>query len=114
MDDERAWELERRFWLEGSTTYATLLDPECLMAFPGIGVMRSADILASLKDAPRWVSVRITQRTIGRPSKSVMVLGYKAEGQREGATPYLAFCTSTYRADEHRWRLVQHKQTLCS
>ena len=74
MDDAAAWTLERRFWLEGSSVYDTLLDPECLMAFPGMGVMRAADILDSLKEAPRWSSVEMTGRTVGRPSDAVLVL----------------------------------------
>ncbi len=39
MDDTQAWAVEERFWLEGSSIYDDLLDPECLMAFPGMGVM---------------------------------------------------------------------------
>jgi hypothetical protein len=114
VDNEAAWVLEERFWLEGSTIYDTLLDPECLMAFPSLGVMRAGDVLDSLKGAPRWASVEMTVRTTGRPSDAVLVLGYKAEGQRDGAEPYLAlaFCTSTYRQDQGTWKLVQHQQTL--
>lgn len=112
MEDRAAWRLEERFWLEGSTVYDTLLDPECLMAFPGMGVMRAADVLDSLKSASRWASVAMTDRTIGRPGDAVLVLGYKAAGRRDGAEPYTAFCTSTYRRDEGTWKLVQHQQTL--
>jgi hypothetical protein len=82
------------------------------MAFPGMGVMRAADVLDSLKDEPRWASVHMTDRAVGRPGDSVVVLGYKAEGRRDGAEPYLAFCTSTYRSDEGIWKLVQHHQTF--
>jgi hypothetical protein len=112
MTDEQAWALEERFWLEGSSVYDGLLDPACLMAFPGIGIMRAGDILDSVKDAPRWASVEITNRAIGHAGDGVIVLGYIAEGHREGADPYRAFCTSTYRADRDTWKLVQHQQTL--
>lgn len=114
MEEDAAWQIEERFWLEGSSVYDTLLDPECLMAFPGMGVMRAADVLNSLKNAPRWSTVEITGRTIGRPGDEVLVLGYKAEGRREGAEPYLALCTSTYRRDSGAWKLVQHQQTFTS
>jgi hypothetical protein len=112
MDAQSIWALEERFWLEGSSVYDDLLDPACLMAFPGIGVMRAADVLDSLKQAPRWASVEISSRTMGRASAKVLVLGYTAEGRRDGADPYRCFCTSTYRADGERWRLVQHQQTM--
>jgi Domain of unknown function (DUF4440) len=112
MEDEAAWALERRFWLEGSTVYHELLHPECLMAFPGLGVMRAADVLQSLEGAPRWDSVEMTGRKVGRPDRGILVLGYVAEGQRDGTPPYRAFCISTYRLDGETWKLVQHQQTL--
>lgn len=112
MKDDAAWALEERFWLEGAAAYDDLLDPACQMAFPGMGVMRAADVLDSLKQAPRWVSVDISGRTIGRAGDDVIVLGYNAEGRREGAEPYPCLCTSTYRRDGERWKLVQHQQTL--
>ena len=112
MGDAEAWALEERFWLEGSGVYDALLDPECLMAFPGMGVMRAADILDSLKGVPRWSSVEMAGRMIGRPGDAVLVLGYAAEGRRDGAIPYRCLCTSTYRRDGASWRLVQHQQTL--
>jgi hypothetical protein len=107
VDDEAAWALEERFWLEGSSVYDDLLDPACLMAFPGMGVMRVADILNSLKGAPRWASVDMIDREVGRAGDTVIVLGYRAEGHRDGSEPYRCFCTSTYRAYGRRWKLVQ-------
>lgn len=112
MDDEAAWALEERFWLEGSSVYDDLVDPACLMAFPGMGVMRAAEVLDSLDSAPRWASVEMTGRAVGRAGEDVIVLGYTAEGRRDGAEPYRCFCTSTYRADGERWRLAQHQQTV--
>ena len=111
MDDAQAWSLEERFWTEGASVYDALLDPACLMAFPGVGVMRAADVLESLKGAPRWASVEMTGRAVGRAG-GVVVLGYAAEGRREGAAPYRCLCTSTYRrTDGGAWKLVQHQQT---
>lgn len=112
MNEQAIWALEKRFWLEGASVYDDLLDPACLMAFPGMGVMRAADILDSLKQAPRWTSVDMTDCSLGKAGHSVIVLGYTARGQREGAEPYRCFCTSTYRADGERWKLMQHQQTL--
>lgn len=112
MEDGQAWALEERLWLGGPEAYDGLLDPTCLMAFPGMGVMRAADVLDSLRDAPRWASVAMTDRTVGRAGGDVLVLGYTAEGRRDGAAPYRCFCTSTYRRDGSAWRLVQHQQTM--
>lgn len=111
MDDITAWKIERRFWLEGSSAYDDLLDPACLMVFPGVGVMRAADVLASLKLAPRWSSVEFSDEALSRPGSDVIVLGYSAEGHRHGSGPYRCLCTSTYRREGERWRLVQHQQT---
>jgi hypothetical protein len=112
MDEDAAWKLEERFWLEGSSVYDAHLDPACLMAFPGAGVMRATEILESLKEAPRWASVQMTARTVGRSSGNILVLGYRAEGLREGSQTYVVFCTSTYYLDGAVWKLVQHQQTL--
>ena len=45
------------------------------------------------------------------PSEDLLVLAYKVRGRRDGAAPYDAYCTSTYRKADDRWRLVQHQQT---
>jgi hypothetical protein len=111
MDDSQVWETERRLWLEGADVYGELLDPECLMAFPGMGVMRADDVLKSLESAPRWKSVEMIDRAVGRPGDSVLVLGYAAVGHRDGAPPYRCLCTSTYRCDGSAWKLIQHQQT---
>ncbi len=112
MDDAEAWALEERFWTGRAPAFDKLLDPACLMAFPGKGVMRAADVLESLAGAPRWASVEMAERHVGRPAPVLIVLAYKACGLRDGAAPYTAHCTSTYRRDGGRWLLVQHQQTL--
>lgn len=111
MQEYEAWELERRFWTTGLEFYERHLDPGCLMAFPGMGVMKSAEILASLQDAPRWTSVDLTERTIARPSEAILVLAYRATGHRNGSAPYHVVCTSTYHAAGNVWKLIQHQQT---
>jgi hypothetical protein len=114
VDDQAAWAQERRFWLEDPSAYKDLLDPACLMAFPGAGVMRAADILESLKGTPRWASVNMIDCKVARAGDSVIMLGYRVEGRREGADPYQCFCISTYRRVGNRWQLVQHQQTLAA
>ena len=112
MTDEEAWAMERAFWTGGAERYREAIDPACVMAFPApAGIVAGPEIVRSLADAPRWASVRTIEPQVARPGDDVLVLAYKAEGRREGAAPYVAYCTSTYRRSGGRWRLVQHQQT---
>lgn len=112
MTDEDAWRMEERFWTGGEGHYREALDPTCVMAFPApAGIIEGSGIAQSLAGAPRWCSVAMAETYEGRPSKELLVLAYKAEGRRDGAPPYRAYCTSTYRKDGDRWRLIQHQQT---
>src|SRR5947209_10262438 len=106
VTEDEMWNLEERFWLEGSSVYEVHLHPTCVMVFPGLGVMRASEVMESLKEAPRWASVHMTERVVARASSSVTVLGYKAEGRRQGSRPYLVFCTSTYCTEGDTCRLV--------
>lgn len=111
MNEDSVWMIEKRLWLEGASAYEDVLDPACLMAFPGIGVMRAPEVLESLRGAPPWQSVQMTEQTVGRTGV-IIILGYRAEGRSEGREPYHCFCTSTYQINGGRWRIVQHQQTL--
>lgn len=112
MDEQQVWTLEERLWLEGEPAYGELVSGECLMAFPApVGILKGVEITESLRGAPRWSSVRMNQRAVARPDNGVMVLAYLALAEREGAGPYVAYCTSTWRAREDRWRLIQHQQS---
>lgn len=104
------WDLERRFWLEGAAHYERALDPGCVMVFP-FGVLTGEAILESLEAAPRWASVETAERRLAQPADDLAVLAYLATGRRTGEAPYEAWCSSTYRRDGPRWRLVQHQQT---
>jgi len=114
MDEQVIWALEEQFWLKGQSFYAQRLDPACVMAFPGIGLMRATEVLDSLKQAPRWASVEMLDRSTGHPGDQLVVLGYTATAQRDGREPYRCYCTSTYRYDGEGWMLIQHQQTLAS
>ena len=112
MTDEDAWRMEERIWTSGEDHYREALDPACVMAFPPpAGIIAGPAIARSLAGAPRWTSVTMTETRIGRPSDDLLVLAYKARGLRDGSAPYDAYCTSTYRRADDRWRLVQHQQT---
>jgi hypothetical protein len=112
VTDEEAWRTEERFWTGGEDHYREALDPACVMAFPPpAGIIAGTGIARALAGAPRWLSVAMAERHASRPSDDLLVLAYRARGQRDGAAPYDAYCTSTYRKAGDRWRLAQHQQT---
>lgn len=105
------WLIEERFWTAADAPRDTL-DPGCIMAFPApTGLLAGPGIADSLSGAPRWTRVEMTERRLAQPAPDVAVLAYRARGVREGAAPYEAFCTSTYRVSAGAWRLIQHQQT---
>ena len=112
MTDENAWRTEERFWIGGEDHYREALDPACIMAFPPpAGIIQGPSIAQALAGAPRWSSVTMSETHVARPAADLLVLAYKAHGKRDGAPPYEAYCTSTYRHAGGRWRLLQHQQT---
>jgi len=90
------------------------MDEACVMAFPGMGVMKATEVIESVKKAPRWTSVDMTECKIGRAGADVIALAYHAVGKRDGDEPYQCWCTSTYRRNASDWYLVQHQQTVDS
>ncbi len=108
--DPAIWETEESFWTAGVAAYEARMHPDCVMAFPGMGLLHGEAILDTLKHAPRWDSVTMSDRQIASDG-SVLVLAYKAEGQRDDAEMYRCVCTSTYAETDKGWRLIQHQQT---
>ncbi len=113
MDDDTAWKTEERLWLDGVEVYDEIVDPACLMAFPSMGVLQMEAIRKGLEGVARWAAVAMSDRVLRRADANSLVLGYTAEGRREGEEPYRCICTSTYRAAADGWKLVQHQQTPC-
>ena len=114
MNEQAIWSLEEQFWTGGADHYRRALDPKCGLPFPApAGRIAGPRIAETLKGAPRWSSVSMTERHTVRPSPDIVVIAYQAQGRREDAAPYGAYCTSTYRRSTDGWRLVQHQQTPC-
>jgi hypothetical protein len=111
MTDEQAWAMEERFWTGAEEHYGDALDPACLMVFPGIGVLDAEASLEGLNAAPRWQSVEMEARRAARPADGLIILAYHARGRRDGAEPYEAWCSSSYRLAGGEWRLFLHQQT---
>ncbi len=109
MDD--LWQNERRLWQEGVGAYEELMGPECVMAFASMGIMARSEIIDSIRGAPRWSSIDMTDTTPTGPAGNVSIIGYRALATRPGNEPYEAACTSTYVAVDGRWKLAQHQQS---
>lgn len=108
------WNSERRLWLEGIGAYEELMAPECIMAFGPMGLMRNQQIIESLRAAPRWSEVEMTDQAATRPAEGVAILAYKAHGIRDGARAYEAICTSSYVCVDGYWWIAHHQQTPIS
>ena len=111
MTDDEIWEIERKLWLADPEIYERAMDPECIMVFPQVGIMKSTDVIEGLKSGSRWDDVRMSRQVVSRAGDGMIVLAYLAEGSREGEAPYNCYCTSTYRSSAVGWLLVQHQQT---
>jgi len=105
------WEIERSLWLDGVDAWRRQLGKGCIMAFAPTGAMQDEQIIESLRDAPRWQSVEISDTVLTRPTDNTAILAYHAVARRGDNTPYWALCTSTYVATGGDWKIVQHQQT---
>jgi hypothetical protein len=84
---------------------------DALMVFPPpAGILKDEAIVDGLRQGPRWRSVEMTE-TAETTAGDAVVLAYRAVGQRDGAEPYTAYCSSTYVRGEDGWKLLGHQQT---
>ncbi len=113
MDDQRVWAFEESLWTADAEHYRRSIDPECLMVLPSPPyVMSGEQSVEAVIHTPRWSKVVLSDRKVARPQEGLIVVAYKANAEKEGAAPYEAYCTSTYRRLGHEeWRVVQHQQT---
>ena len=108
------WQLEERFWTQGSDFYDDNLSAECIMVFPApAGILDRARVFAALSRAARWSSVSIEQRNVLDLSAATVVLSYRAEakGSGGGNRSYCAFASSLYVKRDGVWKLAFHQQT---
>lgn len=109
MSAENRWADEDAWWTMGAAEARRRMSPVCLMVFPE-GVMQGDQIVAGLADAPRWDSVRITDRRMAEQG-DIVVLAYRAQARR-GGTRRDVLCSSTWLRAGGDWLMVQHQQTL--
>ncbi len=112
ITDESIWSTEERLWLGDVSAFEDLVGDECLMVFPGAGILERAFARAALASSPRWLSVEMTQRQMARVGRTNIVLAYHANARRDQTEPFEGFCSSTYRAGDDGWKLIQHQQAV--
>jgi hypothetical protein len=114
VEDDRIWSFEESLWTATPDHYRESIDEQCLMVLPAPPfVISGAQSVEAVSQTPRWSRVELTERQVARPQEGLIVIAYKARGEREGVPPYEAYCTSTYRRLGHEeWKVVQHQQTV--
>ena len=113
MEDERIWSFEESLWTADAEHYRESIDAECLMVLPTPPyVMSGSQAVEAVASTPRWSKVELSEQQVARPQEGLIVIAYQARAERDGAPPYEAHCTSTYRRLGHEdWKVVQHQQT---
>lgn len=75
-------------------------------------ILTGQQAIDAVAATPRWSRIELSERQVARPQEGIIVIAYKARGEREGVPSYEAHCTSTYRRLAHEeWRVIQHQQT---
>ena len=103
--------LEKTFWTGGVDVSEPRLAREVMMVFQH-GPMSRREILESLRAAPRWTEVDITQATVRQPAPGLLALGYRARARRNPADPpYEAWVGSVYVVEAGEWHLAFHQHS---
>ncbi len=113
MEDQRVWAFEESLWTASAEHYQESIDENCLMVVPAPPyVLEGQQAIDAVKGTPRWSKVIFSEQKVSRPEEGLIVIAYKAEAEKDGASPYTAHCTSVYRRLGHDdWKVVQHQQT---
>ena len=88
-------ELERGFWTAGVEFYEERLARDCVMVFPGAGILSRDAVIAAIAAASRWVDVEMADVHVAPLGEGAAILAYAAEARRDGsANPYSALVSS--------------------
>ncbi len=105
-------ELEEQFWTGGPEFYHSSSDAHCLVAFPGMARVLSADELAgTVASGPRWRDLEIEVKGLIQPLDDVAILTYEASALRGEDERYRALVSSAYVKRDDSWKLAFHQQT---
>lgn len=111
MTFDDVWPMEQSLWLGGPDEYEAMLHPNCLMAFAQVGVL-DADAVKESVRGQRWGSVSPTGTMNSAVDGGLIVIGYRAEAQRDGSPLYRCVCTTTYARVGDGWQVLQHQQSV--
>lgn len=102
--------LEAQFWTEDAAFYRSHLAEDCLMVFPGMGILNREQIIEGIAGGSRWEHVTIDDLQLAHPACDVAILAYRGTAEREGER-YTALVSSLYARREGRWKLIFHQQS---
>lgn len=105
------WKTEERLWREGAAAYEELLTGDGIMVFGPVGILERDRIVESIRAAPRWSAIEMSDQIVREHGGQVVILAYRARVDREGGGAYEAYCTSTYIREGDVWRIAQHQQS---
>ncbi len=108
--------LERAGWDSlcagtGSDVYGELMTDDAVMVLAGGLVMGRAEVVASLRDAPRWDRYEIEDPRTVELAGGAVALVYTGTGWREQGEPFVGVMTSVYLPTGEGWRLALYQQT---
>jgi hypothetical protein len=104
-------DLERMFWVEGAAFYREWLAEECVMVFPGVGLMTRAQVIEGIDRSPRWAEVQFGDEHVIDVGPDSRILCYHATARRQGEPEYAALVSSVYVRRGDGWKLTFHQHT---
>jgi ketosteroid isomerase-like protein len=105
-------DLEQQFWTGDAAFYAERLATDAVMVFADpVGTLTGPAIVESIRAAPRWRVVDITEAVQLELSPDAVLLTYRARASRGENDNYAARATSVYVRHTAGWRLAFHQQT---
>ena len=113
---ERLVALEHRGWdalcaSTGGGFYGELMTADALMVLVNGMALDRDQVVASLDGAPAWDGYQLTElRRVGLGAQAA-ALTYRATAHRNGAEPFVALMSSSYRLIDGAPRLALYQQT---
>jgi hypothetical protein len=113
--EERLFEIERGFWLEGEDYFLAHLDEQCLLAFPQSGEMHGLfsreKVASTATGANRWRDLEMSDRYLLKLAEDAAIISYRADVTRADGVAYSAFIGSAYVRRSSAWLLASHQHS---
>jgi hypothetical protein len=112
--EESLWDMEQKFWLEGSDFHARNLTDDAVLLLPQpAGVLAKDAAVAWVRETLPWTGVRFGGRRVLRLHDRIILLAYNASAhRRKELTTYRALASSVYVNRDGDWRRTFHQQTV--